>query len=115
MPNSPSWSSNQCVASAECSNGSLPVAKSCCFTAGLATTILITTLVPEDSFQPAGVGHNAAHNWCVRPLLEHSLLLRFTGGCKILLSATLGNVAILLVAMIVNNLDQDKGYPARWL
>lgn len=83
--------------------------------AGLATTILLTTLVPETTFQPSSIGHNAPHNWCVRPLLEHSLLLRFTEGCKIFLSAIMGHVVILIVAMFVNNLDQDKGYPLRWL
>jgi len=31
------------------------------------------------------------------------------------LSATMGHVVILTVAMFVNNLDQDKGYPLRWL
>ena len=75
----------------------------------------MTTLVPEDAFQLASIGHNAPHNWCIRPLLENSLLLRFTGGCKIFLSAIMGNTAILLVTMIVNNLDQDRGYPLRWL
>ena len=83
--------------------------------AGLATTILLTTLVPETTFQLSSIGHNAPHNWCVRPLLEHSPLLRFTEGCKILLSAIMGHVVILTVAMFVNNLDQDKGYPLRWL
>lgn len=83
--------------------------------AGLATTILLTTLVPETTFQLSSIGHNAPHNWCVRPLLEHSLLLRFTEGCKIFLSAIMGHVVILTVAMFVNNLDQDKGYPLRWL
>lgn len=82
---------------------------------GLATTILLTTLVPETTFQLSSIGHNAPHNWCVRPLLEHSLLLRFTEGCKIFLSAIMGHVVILTVAMFVNNLDQDKGYPLRWL
>lgn len=85
----------------------------CCVLAGLATAILITTLVPEDNFQQVGIRDGAI--WCVRPILEHSLLLRFTSGCRILLAATLGNTAILLVAMIVNNLDQEKGYPTRWL
>ncbi len=84
------------------------------FSARIATTMLLTTLTPEDTFQLASIGHNDPHNWCIRPLLEHSLLLRFTQGCKIFLSAIMGHVAILLVAMIVNNLDQDKGYPTRW-
>ena len=83
--------------------------------AGVATTVLLTTLVPEDTFQLRTIGHNVDHNWCIRPLLEHSLLLRFTGGCRILLSAIMGHVVILLVALIINNLDQKKGWPLRWL
>lgn len=83
--------------------------------AGVATTVLLTTLVPETTFQLSTIGHNAPHNWCVRPLLEHSLLLRFTDGCRIFLSAIMGHVVILVVAMFVNNLDQEKGYPLRWL
>lgn len=84
--------------------------------AGLATSILMVTLVPENEFQPVTVAAtHAAHNWCIRPLLEHSLLLRFTQGCKIFLAAIIGQVALLIVGLFVNNLDLESGYPGRWL
>ena len=84
--------------------------------AGLATSILMVTLVPANEFQLYTLASShAAHNWCIRPLLEHSLLLRFTQGCKIFLAAITGQVALLVVALLVNNLDLDSGYPNRWL
>lgn len=83
---------------------------------GVATSILMVTLIPESEFQPTTLAAtHAAHNWCIRPLLEHSLLLRFTQGCKILLAAVIGQVVLLVVALLINNLDLDSGYPDRWL
>ena len=84
--------------------------------AGLATSILMVTLVPESEFQLSTLAStHAAHNWGIRPLLEHSLLLRFTQGCKIFLAAFIGQFTLLVVALLVNNLDLDSGYPNRWL
>lgn len=83
---------------------------------GIATSILMVTLVPESEFQPTTLAAtHAAHNWCIRPLLEHSLLLRFTQGCKIFLAAVIGQVVLLAVSLFVNNLDPYEGYPDRWL
>lgn len=94
----------------------LPCLSATFLLAGLATSILLAVLVPENEFQPATLGStHAAHNWCIRPLLEHSLLLRFTQGCKIFLAAIMGQTVLLVVGLIVNNLDPDQGYPSRWL
>lgn len=82
---------------------------------GITTSLLLSTIVPESTFQPVSIGNNVTHNWCIRTLLEHSLLLRFTDGCKILLSTVIGHVVIILVALIVNNLHPNIGYPKRWL
>lgn len=82
---------------------------------GVTTALLLSTVVPEDTFQLSNLGHGEAHNWCIRPQMEHSLLLRFTDGCKILLSSVIGNVVIILVALIINNLHPNIGYPTRWL
>ena len=82
--------------------------------AGITTTLLIVTLVPETSFQDI-TSNGALHTWCIRPLLEHGLLRRFTDGCRILLAATIGQVVIILVAVLINNLHPSIGYPTRWL
>ena len=74
----------------------------------------MVTLVPEISFQDI-TSNGALHTWCIRPLLEHGLLRRFTDGCRILLASALGQVVILLVALLVNNLHPSIGYPRRWL
>ncbi len=37
--------------------------------------------------------------------MEHSYLTRLTGGCRILLANILGQVAMVIVAMLVNNVD----------
>lgn len=83
--------------------------------AGITTSLLLSTVVPEDTFQSVSIGNNVTHNWCIRTLLEHSLLLRFTDGCKILLATMIGHVVIILVALIVNNLHPNIGYPKRWI
>jgi hypothetical protein len=83
--------------------------------AGITTSLLLSTVVPESTFQSVSIGNNVTYNWCIRTLLEHSLLLRFTDGCKILLSTVIGHVVIILVALIVNNLHPNIGYPKRWL
>ena len=83
--------------------------------AGVTTAMLLATVVPEDSFQLPNLGNGEAHNWCIRPQLENSLLLRFTDGCKILLASMIGMFVILLVALIINNLHPKIGYPKRWL
>ena len=49
--------------------------------------------------------------------MEHSYLARLTGGCRILLANVMGQVVMVIVALLVNNLDADpaEGYPQRWL
>ena len=81
--------------------------------AGIATTVLLTSLVPETSFQST-TSNGAASTWCIRPLLEQGLMLRFTDGCRIFLASLVGQLVILLVALIVNNLHPTSGYPKRW-
>ena len=82
--------------------------------AGITTTLLIVTLVPEISFQDI-TSNGALHTWCIRPLSEHGLLRRFTDRCRILVVSVIGQVVIMLVAVLINNLSPSIGHPTRWL
>ena len=46
-------------------------------------------------------------------MLEEGMQLRLIDGSRILAASIIGQVIILLVALIVNNLDPQTGYPRR--
>ena len=89
--------------------------------AGAATALLMTTIAPQDTFPAqhceSGNCYNNAAAWCIFSTMEHSYLARLTGGCRILLANVMGQVAMVIVALLINNLDADpaEGYPQRWL
>ena len=89
--------------------------------AGAATALLMTTIAPENTFPAqhceSGNCYNNAAAWCIFSTMEHSYLARLTGGCRILLANVMGQVVMVIVALLVNNLDADpaEGYPQRWL
>jgi len=95
---------------------------SCSFdAAGAATALLMTTIAPQNTFPAqhceSGNCFNNAGAWCIFSTMEHSYLARLTGGCRILLANVMGQVAMVIVALLINNLDADpaEGYPQRWL
>ena len=47
--------------------------------------------------------------------MEHSYLTRLIGGCKILLANIIGQMVMVIVALLVDNLDPKESYPQRWL
>ena len=89
--------------------------------AGAATALLMTTIAPQDTFPAqhceSGNCYNNAAAWCIFSTMEYSYLARLTGGCRILLANVMGQVAMVIVALLINNLDADpaEGYPQRWL
>ncbi len=89
--------------------------------AGAATALLMTTIAPQNTFPAQHCEsencYNNAAAWCIFSTMEHSYLARLTGGCRILLANVMGQVAMVIVALLVNNLDADpaEGYPQRWL
>ncbi|DBA91079.1 hypothetical protein WJX77_007062 [Trebouxia sp. C0004] len=91
------------------------------FPPGAATALLMTTIAPQNTFPAqhcaSGNCYNNAAAWCIFSTMEHSYLARLTGGCRILLANVMGQVAMVVVALLVNNLDADpaEGYPCRWL
>ena len=82
--------------------------------AGLTTTLLLVTLEPENTFREI-FSRDAAHTWCIRPLLKADMQLRLLDGLRMFSASLIGQVVILLVALVVNNLDPQSGYPRRWL
>lgn len=84
------------------------------YPSGITTTVLLVTLVPENTFRHTN-SHDAAHTWCIRPMLEEGMQLRLIDGSRMLAASIIGQAIILLVALIVNNLDPQTGYPSRWL
>ena len=47
--------------------------------------------------------------------METTYLHRLEGGGRVLLANLIGQVGMLVVAQLVNNLDPFEGYPQRWL
>lgn len=89
------------------------------YATGAATALLMTTIAPESTFPArdclSGDCYNNAAAWCIFSTMEHSYLARLTGGCRILLANVMGQVVMILVAVLINNLDPAEGYPQRWL
>ena len=87
--------------------------------AGAATALLMVTIAPQSTFPVSACKgddcYNNAAAWCIFSAMEPTYLHRLIGGCRVLLANVIGQVAMLLVAQLVNNLDPYDGYPQRWL
>ena len=79
----------------------------------------MVTIAPQSTFPAvncvSGNCYNNANAWCIFSNMEHSYLTRLIGGCRILLANIIGQVAMILVALLVDNLDFNESYPKRWL
>ena len=93
----------------------------CACLAGAATALLLVTIAPENAFPVyacQGLGddcYNNAAAWCIFSSMETTYLHRLEGGGRVLLANLIGQVAMLIVAQLVNNLDPFEGYSQRWL
>ncbi|KAL3131296.1 hypothetical protein ABBQ38_000588 [Trebouxia sp. C0009 RCD-2024] len=89
------------------------------FPPGAATALLMVTIAPQDTFPVYGCQGDSCYNnataWCIFSAMETTYLHRLTGGCRVLLANVIGQVGMLVVAQLVNNLDPFEGYPQRWL
>lgn len=91
----------------------------CAYLAGAATALLLVTIAPQNTFPVYDCqGDNCYNNaaaWCIFSSMETTYLHRLEGGGRVLLANLVGQVGMLVVAQLVNNLDPFEGYPQRWL
>lgn len=87
--------------------------------AGAATALLMVTIAPQNTFPVSACQgddcYNNAAAWCIFSAMEPTYLHRLEGGGRVLLANVIGQVGMLVIAQLVNNLDPCEGYPQRWL